>query len=337
METIQSSGETGQDCDQDAFAALLRQYTRAAGFTYEELAEGAGLPVDTVMNWLKGRVRRPRNWRDLAQVARVLRLDAADADALLHAAGHLPLATLIRSHADAEVLRPWVAHLSKLAPDPDHNALAYAAAPPQLARVEIHNAPKAEIMPLPASRTLVAWRTGAAALLSGLLLIVGLVVALTGNVSSANTQGWGVIGPLELAPLSVAPDGRLYVVVGQIITATLHLRNNTSQTITLPQLGGGVRGPDGCEKNWNGQHYDFPGVTQMTEPPNGVYLYQRSVSFTAPGVYFAEPAQSDGAGHYRGIVPYPRVWFTVTADPNYLSDRDCLTPVPTRTPTFGLK
>jgi hypothetical protein len=52
------------------------------------LARMSGLPKTTLINWLDGRVKRPRRWQDVLTVADALRLRQNQADNLLIAAGH---------------------------------------------------------------------------------------------------------------------------------------------------------------------------------------------------------------------------------------------------------
>lgn len=370
MATIQGNRMVGQGHEQGDFAALLRDHAHAAGLTYEELAEAAGLPLDTLLNWTKGRVRRPRSWRDVAQVGRALHLSAVEADALFRAATHPALALLKQAHPDDALLADWSsaaleAHsiaqrqelptmpLPSIMPMPGPTVAVAEPMPthPQPAPLRLAEEQRALIparataAPLaadapaqavhPALRPPTVHRTER--LMAGAGFILGLLVAIIALAMALNQSAaplpvianWSVVGPIELAPVSVAPDGRIYIMVGQWVTATLHLHNDSDATNFLPQLGLGGRGPDGCEKNWNGQDANFPGINQISVPPSGTYIYQTSRVFTQPGVYFAEPVWGNGQGHGGGIAPYPRIWFTVTADPNHLPPRDCLTPVPT--------
>lgn len=82
----------------DLLAALMREadYPVTPGL----LARRSGVPKMTIVNWLEGRVERPRRWQDLVRVAVALRLDLHDSDRLLRAAGHPPLATLAAGTAD---------------------------------------------------------------------------------------------------------------------------------------------------------------------------------------------------------------------------------------------
>ncbi|PZS06286.1 MAG: hypothetical protein DLM69_00270 [Candidatus Chloroheliales bacterium] len=89
------------------FSSLLLRYTRRTGFTYEQLAEAANLPFDTILNWLKGRVRRPRNWKDVLQVARSLGLTEDEADTLLKVSGHPTLPRLRSAYSHDELLHFW--------------------------------------------------------------------------------------------------------------------------------------------------------------------------------------------------------------------------------------
>ena len=340
MTTVQNSLDIQRKRETGNFATMLRGYTRAAGLTYEELAEAAQLPLDTLLNWLKGRVQRPRNWRDVAQVARALHLGYAQADALLRAATHPSLALLKQAHPDEAVLAEWRIPPPPPCDDMEQRARRVVTLQRPPLKAQSHTDELTRALPLglseqpgiisatPDKQRRIPRAAVVAAITAGLLLTIAGFVIWLNNIPPVNGQGWSIIGPLDIAPLAVAPDGRRYIVVNQIVTATARLRNNNSQTTTILLFGVAARGPDGCEKNWAAGNYDFPAVSAITEPPNGEYLYQRSVSFTQPGVYFAEPGEGDGKGHGGGVAPYPRVWFTVTADPNNLPPPDCLTPIP---------
>jgi tetratricopeptide (TPR) repeat protein len=80
-----------------SFADILADSVQRARYTPGLLARLAGLPKATIVNWLQGRVRHPRNWRDVVRVADALRLSERDADALLDAAGH-PSLRVLRSN-----------------------------------------------------------------------------------------------------------------------------------------------------------------------------------------------------------------------------------------------
>jgi tetratricopeptide (TPR) repeat protein len=68
----------------------------------------SGVSRRTLENWLSGHTRQPRGWHNLVRVALALRLNAAETDALLHAAGQPPLAQL---HATVGAHEPDVAAL----------------------------------------------------------------------------------------------------------------------------------------------------------------------------------------------------------------------------------
>lgn len=75
------------------------------------LSRLSGVPKNTLINWLNGRVTRPRHWRDLLLVADALRLSEAEADRLLGAAGYPPVATLaarIADPAERKLLSSWL-------------------------------------------------------------------------------------------------------------------------------------------------------------------------------------------------------------------------------------
>ena len=69
----------------------------------------SGVPKATIVNWLEGRVARPRRWQDLLRVADALRLDRHETETLLAAASHLSLAELAcRADGDHGLLAPWL-------------------------------------------------------------------------------------------------------------------------------------------------------------------------------------------------------------------------------------
>src|SRR5450755_3956784 len=102
---------SGQEDNAPGFAELLRSYIRRAGMTYEELADVAKIPFETVRNWTKG-AANPRKWQDVLGLAAALGLTASQADLLLHAAHHPRLTDLLRTHAKDESLADWRAALA---------------------------------------------------------------------------------------------------------------------------------------------------------------------------------------------------------------------------------
>lgn len=69
-------------------ADVLSAFVNRSGYTAGQLARLSGIPKPTIVNWIDGRVRRPRTVDDLLRLALVLHLDAADASRLLRSAGH---------------------------------------------------------------------------------------------------------------------------------------------------------------------------------------------------------------------------------------------------------
>jgi predicted ATPase len=92
-----------------SLADVLQEHTRSAPYTVTPglLAKLAGLPKSTIINWLDGRVARPRRWEDLLRVADALRLSEAESNELLEAAGHPPLADLRAQVGPSPLFRLW--------------------------------------------------------------------------------------------------------------------------------------------------------------------------------------------------------------------------------------
>ncbi|MCP4424205.1 MAG: tetratricopeptide repeat protein [Chloroflexi bacterium] len=96
--------------DTVTLADLLPMYLAEVGWSERQLAQRANIPRGTVRNWCKGAVTRPRQWRRLAQAAAAMRLDAEQTNALLRAAGHVPLAELqaqAKTEEDRQLLSFW--------------------------------------------------------------------------------------------------------------------------------------------------------------------------------------------------------------------------------------
>lgn len=97
-------------------ADVLRQYMRRAPYSYTPglLGKLSAVPKATIVNWLEGRVTRPRLWQDIIRVATVLRLNDNDTNMLLRAAGHPTLATLLAQSERADdraILAAWSASM----------------------------------------------------------------------------------------------------------------------------------------------------------------------------------------------------------------------------------
>ena len=91
------------------FRDVLEQYVRRAGYTTGQLSRLSGVPKMTILNWLEGRVKKPRVRKDLLKLAAVLHLSEAEASALLQAAGQPTVEELLLSEApsDHDMLMPW--------------------------------------------------------------------------------------------------------------------------------------------------------------------------------------------------------------------------------------
>lgn len=93
---------------------MLGQFVQRAGYTPGQLARLTDVPKATIVNWLEGRVRRPRGSEDLVRLASVLHLTEGEATDLLQAAGHQPISEMVkraREKGDGSLLSllsPWM-------------------------------------------------------------------------------------------------------------------------------------------------------------------------------------------------------------------------------------
>ncbi|HSH01193.1 MAG TPA: NB-ARC domain-containing protein [Anaerolineae bacterium] len=76
------------------FQQTLQALLHTTGYTPGQLSSRSNIPKTTIVNWLNGRVRRPRHWRDLIALASAMRLSSHETNQLLLAAHHPPLAEL---------------------------------------------------------------------------------------------------------------------------------------------------------------------------------------------------------------------------------------------------
>lgn len=93
----------------DSFADVLQVYASRAAYTPGQLARLSDVPKSTIVHWLKGHVAQPRDWQPLLRLLAVLRLTRREADEVLAAAGHPPLAQLAQTATASEqsLFQPW--------------------------------------------------------------------------------------------------------------------------------------------------------------------------------------------------------------------------------------
>lgn len=93
------------------FSELVEKYVKQSGYSYQQVADLAGLAnKTTISNWINGGVKRPRDWRDLLRVAKVLELGESETAELLLAAGQPSLNTLrdnTTNPKDQTLLNHW--------------------------------------------------------------------------------------------------------------------------------------------------------------------------------------------------------------------------------------
>jgi tetratricopeptide (TPR) repeat protein len=183
-----------------SLADVLAGYIKRARYTPGLLSRLTGLPKATVVNWLEGRVRRPRDWRAVVRVADALRLSEQDADTLLSAAGHPSLRDLrarVSDVRDRAAFELW--HLVSTHPaviDP----LSITQAEQLLATMPLEGLPDAAALPaasdVPVGRNaLFVGRT------AELRALAAAFRPRTGAASSATVAvtGLGGVGKTQLA------------------------------------------------------------------------------------------------------------------------------------------
>jgi len=198
-----------------SLSALLRQYMQRMGYTADRLAKESTVPKPTIVNWLEGRAKKPREWIPLLLIAAVLHLDERDTTALLQAAGHAPLDTLrpavqawlptITSVLQRRLIEPYVVAEADRVLDAAHQRLA---ALPLDAVPTPAMLPPGSRMPLQRNVLFVGRRLDLQALARALKRGDA---ALIGQGEAAVATGMGGIGKTQLAAEFVHRYGQFFV------------------------------------------------------------------------------------------------------------------------------
>lgn len=95
--------------DPFALADVLADFIQRSGYTPSQLARLTHVPQATIVNWLEGRVKRPRHWDSLLQVAAALHLTEAETNRLLQAGDHPSVEELLQRNDPTALplLQPW--------------------------------------------------------------------------------------------------------------------------------------------------------------------------------------------------------------------------------------
>lgn len=187
------------------FGDVLKEYVSRAKQTADRLAQLTDLPKQTIISWLNGSVKRPREWQPIVQIAVALRLYEDETNRLLTAAHHPALTTLLAQVTPSEddtgwrLLESWRQRHSTIAPQSPTGA-GPAFAPP-------FQAP-------PQPRTFYARP----------LLLAAITKALTEPAATCLVHGMGGVGKTTIAThLAYAlrhtfPDGVLWANLGQTVS-----------------------------------------------------------------------------------------------------------------------
>jgi tetratricopeptide (TPR) repeat protein len=198
-----------------ALSEVLRDLMRRAGVGAQTLSKLTGVPRTAIDNWREGTVRRPRHWRPLLQIARVLSLSQAQTDELLQSAGYPVTATLAQQTPIT---------------DPDRQCLALWLSVPGSGLGSRHQ--------LRAATAVFTGRADALAALTGLL---------RGPGGLAGIRGMGGVGKTELALLAASqtagsyPDGQLLVDLAGVLSPERALQQVITAFGEVPRPGDDLR------------------------------------------------------------------------------------------------
>ncbi len=100
----------------DPFHVVLAVFVERAGLALDDLAMLSAVPIETIKNWLEGKVRRPRSWQDIVRLGSVLHLTVSEMDKLLQSAGRprtTDLLQLTPPGKDHVLLAPWAEEIAR--------------------------------------------------------------------------------------------------------------------------------------------------------------------------------------------------------------------------------
>ena len=89
---------------QEELKDVLGRFVEESTYSAGQLQKLTGVSRRTILNWLEGRVQKPHKWHGLVQVATAMNLSEAEADELLQAAQHPPIADLRHDTTDEDEL-----------------------------------------------------------------------------------------------------------------------------------------------------------------------------------------------------------------------------------------
>ena len=117
--------------DLDHFTDVLNSFVYRSAYTPGQLASLSSVPKTTIVNWLRGRVQRPRGWRGIVALAVAMRLTEAEANRLLQAAQQ-PSIQELRTLATGEEVRGMLAfwQTAVSTPSSQHPPFQVVALPP---------------------------------------------------------------------------------------------------------------------------------------------------------------------------------------------------------------
>ena len=343
-----------------SFSELLREYRQRAGLTQEELAERAGISSRVVSDIERGLIKRSRRDTKL-RLANALGLDGETRNAFISvsASAHVNgstapegngQSTIGATHQDfitVKVNAPHLNYVSSGATESTHNTSGTPTI--RIGDASGHDTGTSDTVIRISGRF--ASKVVAIILLGAALLLLAyqLQTWLSTNQSQKGAnqqlpnpspiQDRGIVGVvsgtagLQIYPVSTTRDGRIYIEVGQPVTATFKIRNTDptrTKVVIWDVLEASSRGPDACSLGWRATSYDFPRVLERVMlRPGDEYTYTASRSFDLPGVYFVEPTKMDLYGKWGGIGPFPRVYFAVVSKgANQVPPIPCATPSP---------
>jgi len=99
------------------FSDKLSYYVARSAYTSGQLASLTGLPRTTIVNWLNGRVQRPRDWQSIVKLLAILHVNEGEANEVLEAAKQPTIPELLRlidCEEDKVLLVSWKKPLGQL-------------------------------------------------------------------------------------------------------------------------------------------------------------------------------------------------------------------------------
>lgn len=340
-----------------SFGELLKTCRIEAELTQFELAERAGVGLETISALERGINNRPRK-STVDRLCDALQLGAQERDEFQQYARPLPRSRPDTIHPQrankdgdfAQLPSIYIAPtegqttipMSTLIPPEVRDGYGYLREPAPLISIRDTDSVRSDYGDRGGSLLRgfrLRKRTGIVIILIAVSIASALLLLQVFQAQPAASRMptiMNIVGGrsgMQLQPMLPSVNGFPCVIAGQPVTATFTVQNTDStgtRVGLLNAIEASVRGPnpDITKLGWADPVANFPAVVQQIRLlPGETFKYEQSRTFSQPGIYFVEPTKSGDNKSFAGFTYAPRIYFRVVpAGAQMLADAGCVVP-----------